>query len=62
GRQRADEMMSFMDKEYHEVYEMSKKHCKILKTLNRLHIGLTGYNRILNSKLYNKVRHNKSFD
>ena len=57
--------MSFMDKEYHEVYEMSRKHCKILKTLNRekrLHIGLTGYNRILNSKLYNKVRHNKSFD
>lgn len=62
GRKRADEMMDFMDKEYHEVYEMSKKHCKILKTLNRLHIGLTGYNKILNSKLYNKVRHNKSFD
>ena len=62
GRKRADEMMDFMDKEYHKVYEMSKKHCKILKTLNRLHIGLTGYNKILNSKLYNKVRHNKSFD
>lgn len=62
GRRRANEMMSFMDKEYHPVYEMSTKHCKMLKTLNRLHIGINGYNRILGSKLYSKLRHKKSFD
>ena len=55
-------MMSYMKAEYTKVYEMSRKHCKILKMLNRMHIGLNGYNKILGSKLYNKLRHNKSFD
>ena len=62
GRKLADDMMSYMRTEYTEVYEMSRKHCKILRMLNRMHIGLNGYNKILGSKLYNKLRHNKSFD
>lgn len=62
GRKLADDMMSYMKTEYTEVYEMSRKHCKILIMLNRMHIGLNGYNKILGSKLYNKLRHNKSFD
>ena len=62
GRKRADEMMSYMKEEYNKVYEMSHKHCKILRMFNRMHIGLNGYNIILNSKLYNKLRNKKSFD
>ncbi len=62
GRQRADKMMEYMKNEYNAVYLSTVKHCKILKTLNRLHIGLKSYNAILGSKIYNKVRKNKSFD
>ncbi|MBS7398276.1 MAG: glycosyltransferase family 2 protein, partial [Ruminiclostridium sp.] len=62
GRKLADDIMSYMRTKYTQVYEMSRKHCKILKMLNRMHIGINGYNRILGSKLYNKLRHNKSFD
>lgn len=62
GRQRAAEIMEYFAGNDADVYNMSAKHYKILKALNRMHIGLNGYNRILHSKLYNKIRNNKSFD
>ena len=62
GRTRADEMIRYFEQNDKAVFDMSRNHYKILKTLNRLHIGLKGYNKILRSRLYNKIRHNKSFD
>ena len=55
-------MIRYFEQNDKAVFDMSRNHYKILKTLNRLHIGLKGYNKILRSCLYNKIRHNKSFD
>lgn len=62
GRKRAFELMQYFKENDSNVYNMSVKHYRILKTLNRMHIGLKGYNRILGSKIYNKIRKNKSFE
>ncbi len=62
GVTRVDQLMSYIAKKDRHVVDMTVKHYKILKLLNAAHIGLDGYNRMLHSKLYNKVRHNKSFD
>lgn len=62
GRQTAQKIMEWYSENDNAVYNMSINHYKILRTLNYAHIGLKGYNKILRSKLYNKIRHNKSFD
>lgn len=62
GCVRGMKMMDYVKENNPVVYEMSIRHFKILKVMNRMHISLNGYNKILNSKLYNKVRHNKNFE
>lgn len=62
GVARVDQLMGYIAKKDRHVVEMTMSHYKILKLLNAAHVGLEGYNRMLNSKLYNKLRHNKSFD
>lgn len=62
GVARVDQLMSYIVKRDRHVVDMTLKHYKILKLLNAAHVGLEGYNKMLNSKLYNKVRHNKSFE
>lgn len=54
-----------MDRVYDKnknVYNMSVKHFKILKGLNTFNVTLEQYNKMLRSDIYNKLRHNKSFD
>ncbi len=62
GVARVDELMAYIAKRNRHVVDMSINHYRILKLLNAAHIGLEGYNRMLGSKLYNRVRHNKTFD
>lgn len=62
GVAHVDQLMGYIAKKDRHVVEMTMSHYKILKLLNAAHVGLEGYNRMLNSKLYNKLRHNKSFD
>lgn len=62
GVRRVDQLMGYIAQKDRHVVDMTMKHYKILKMLNLAHVGLDGYNRILHSRLYNKVRHNKSFD
>ena len=62
GVARVDQLMSYIVKRDRHVVDMTLKHYKILKLLNAAHVVLEGYNKMLNSKLYNKVRHNKSFE
>lgn len=61
GRMASSDMMDYFKNEYEAVYERTKGHYNILKTLNTLHIGYSGYKRLLNSKLYNKLRGNHEF-
>lgn len=62
GVARVDQLMSYIAKKDRHVVDMSMRHYKILKLLNMTHVSLDGYKKMLNSKLYNKVRHNKSFE
>lgn len=62
GVKRVDRLMGYIAGKDRKVVDMTLRHYRILKTLNTMHIGLDGYNRMLHSRLYNKVRHNKSFD
>lgn len=62
GVKRVDSLMSYIAKADRAVVDMTLGHYRILKLLNTLHIGLNGYNRMLHSGLYNRVRHNRSFD
>lgn len=62
GLRRVDELMTYIARKDKNVVAMTMNHYKILKLLNKMHVSLDGYNRMLRSKLYNKVRHNKSFD
>lgn len=62
GVARVNQLMGYIARKDRHVVDMSMKHYKILKLLNAAHVGLNGYNKMLNSGLYNKIRHNKSFD
>lgn len=62
GVARVDQLMGYIAKKDRTVVDMTMNHYRILKLLNAAHVGLRGYNKMLNSKLYNKIRHNKSFD
>ena len=62
GCARGIRMMDYVRRKSPAVYDMSINHFKILKLMNRMNISYEGYNRILRSGLYNKLRHNKSFD
>lgn len=62
GVARVDQLMAYIAKKDRTVVDMSLKHYKILKLLNAAHVSLDTYNRMLNSKTYNWLRHNRSFD
>lgn len=62
GYVRANCMMRYVKEKNEAVYNMSIKHLKILKMLNIFNVSFDSYNKILHSKLYNTLRHNKSFE
>lgn len=62
GVLRVDQVMRYIAGKDKHVVDMTMNHYKILKLLNMAHVSLGSYNRMLNSKLYNKLRHNKDFD
>ena len=62
GRKNAKALMKFFAANDREVFEMSKNHYKILLFMNKLHISYKTYNRVLGSKIYNKLRKNRGFD
>lgn len=61
GRRRAAEFMELVKEKSPIVWEMTKKHYLVLRTLNIANIGIVGYTKILNSRLYNRLRSNRDF-
>lgn len=61
GCSRGEKMMDYVKQNNPDVYNMSVRHFKALKLMNKMHMSLETYNRILHSDLYNKIRKNKSF-
>lgn len=62
GRQQAENMMAECQITAPEVYTIAKKKYQVFYLMNRLHIEKSVWDKILNSKLYNYIRKNHTFD
>lgn len=62
GRKLAKRMMDKFKNEIPRVYELAVKQYRVFKLLNRFHVSKKTWDRILKSKLYNKMRGNHAFD
>lgn len=61
GRERAKAVMDLVKNQDYRIYEMTKTHYRILKTLNILHVSVNQYQWVLSSRVYNIVRKNHKF-
>lgn len=61
GRQLAAMRMRQCREESPQVYDLAKRKYQVFSLMNRLHIGKQTWERILSSKLYQKLRGNHSF-
>lgn len=62
GRKQADALMTDCKASTPEIYGLAKSKYQVFCGMNRLHIGKPIWDRILNSKLYNRVRGNHTFE
>ena len=62
GRQMGEKMMEAFRPTMPQVCEMAKKQYLAYRTMNRLHIDKQTFDKILSSKLYNKLRNNHDFN
>lgn len=62
GRKEAKDFMAEMKKIVPTICESIAKRYKILQVMNYFHINHATYQKILNSKIYNKSRKNKEFE
>lgn len=61
GRKLAGEMMEFMRTNLPGAWEKAAKQYAVFGILNRLHISKEAFEKVLHSKLYNKLRNNHDF-
>ena len=62
GRAMGDEMVAKFEANMPKTYELAVSQYKTFRLMNRLHISKKTWERIKDSKLYNKIRKNHSFD
>ncbi len=62
GRKMGDEMMEAFRASIPEVYDLARKQYRIFCLMNRLHISKRTFQKMLASRLYNKLRNNHDFD
>lgn len=62
GRRLAERMMGKFKNEIPQVYELAVKQYRVFKAMNYLHISKKTWEKVLSSKLYNKLRGNHTFD
>ena len=62
GRAMGDEMMEKFRKTMPKTYEMAVKQYKMFRMMNILHLNKKTWEKIKDSKIYNKIRKNHSFD
>jgi hypothetical protein len=61
-REMGEKMMEYFRIYLPGAYEKAAKQYEIFKLLNRLHISKKTFERVLHSKLYNKLRNNHDFN
>ena len=62
GRKLAQKLMTLCQEKAPCAWELARKKYRVFCLLNRLHIGKGTWDKILQSKLYNRLRKNHSFD
>lgn len=62
GVRRVDDLLRYVARKDRAVAEQLVGYYRILKLLNAAHVDINTYNRLLRSGLYNKLRHNRSFE
>ena len=61
GRQMGEAMMETFRQKLPGTYELALKQYRVFRIMNRLHISKSTWEKILRSKLYNKLRNNHDF-
>ena len=61
GRRMGERMMNQFRRELPRTAQLAASQYKIFCLMNRLHINKETFEKILRSKLYNRVRHNHDF-
>ena len=61
GRRMGEEMMERFRRELPRATLLADSQYKIFRMLNRFHVSKDTFDRVLRSKLYNKLRHNHDF-
>lgn len=62
GRENGAKMMEFFRKEIPGVYAGTKKKYELFRMMNLCHISKQTFEKILHSRIYNRVRNNHDFD
>ncbi len=62
GRAQGRAMMEFFQGHLPETYALARKQYRIFRLLNLLGVRKKGFEKLLRSKLYNRLRHNHDFD
>lgn len=61
GRQKGQAMMDLLAEKIPEAYALACRQYKVLRLLNRLHISKGTWDRLMESKLYHRIKGNHSF-
>ncbi len=62
GRKKGDEMMEYFRKYMPMTYDMAAKQYKVFRMMNMIHIDKTTWQKISQSKIYNRLRNNHDFN
>lgn len=62
GREKGRTMMEYFRKEIPQVYEGTKKKYELFRMMNLCRISKQTFEKILHSRIYNRVRNNHNFD
>lgn len=61
GRQRAEKMMALLEEKIPQAYAMAYKQYRAFRILNRLYVSKAAWDRLMESKLYHKLKGNHDF-
>lgn len=61
GRTMGEHMTAYFEQEMPRVCELARKQYQIFGLMNRLHISKGTFEKVLRSRIYNKLRHNHDF-
>lgn len=62
GRKKAEKMMALLEEKIPQAYALAHKQYQVFRLLNRLHISKGAWDRLMESKLYHRLKGNHDFN